>query len=203
MSTKTEIRAKTRSAKRDEVRRELAEYAITALAEIGYANLAMRDIALSSGVSLGKLQYYFEDKEDLLLFCIDIHVERFIAGLSGALEVELSPEAARAAYIEALTQSVIDNSRIHRLWYDIRNQALFDAILHDKVEGIEASYIEICEELAAKFGMPRNSGLSLYLAMDSVYRYCIQRLAYGRKMEPDQIRHLAQSALERRKEPLE
>ena len=45
-------------------RQELAQHALSALAELGFARLNLREIASRSGVALGVIHYYFEDKKE-------------------------------------------------------------------------------------------------------------------------------------------
>ncbi|MFT7449151.1 MAG: AcrR family transcriptional regulator, partial [Glaciecola sp.] len=49
MATKLKVRALRKSAKRNEKKRQIAESAINALQELGYANTSLRDIASKSG----------------------------------------------------------------------------------------------------------------------------------------------------------
>ena len=65
---KLETKARKRSAKRSRRKDELALAAIDALKQLGYARTSLRDIAEISGVSVGMLHYYFEDKTDLITF---------------------------------------------------------------------------------------------------------------------------------------
>lgn len=46
--------------------------ALTALAEKGYANTTIEDIAHASKVSRGLLHYYFETKEDLIVRAVTL-----------------------------------------------------------------------------------------------------------------------------------
>ena len=62
-------------------KRPIAESAITALQELGFANTSLRDIAAKSDMSLGMLHYYFEDRSDLIIYCVRIYKQDFVTGM--------------------------------------------------------------------------------------------------------------------------
>ena len=53
-----------------ERRDQLAAAALQTLAELGYANTSLRDIAQNSEFSHGVLHYYFADKFELITYCV-------------------------------------------------------------------------------------------------------------------------------------
>src|ERR1700744_5289186 len=53
-----------------ERRDQLAAAARQTLAERGYANTSLRDIAQNSEFSHGVLHYYFADKFELIMYCV-------------------------------------------------------------------------------------------------------------------------------------
>src|ERR1700761_3777918 len=53
-----------------ERRDQLADAALLTLAEQGYANTSLRDIAQNSEFSHGVLHYYFADKFELISYCV-------------------------------------------------------------------------------------------------------------------------------------
>lgn len=189
MPNLTENRAKQRDKNREQKRRALAESAITTIAQAGYANTTLRDIAASTGVSLGKIQYYFPEKEGLLLYCIDLSVNRFIGQLTEIVDAKLSPREARGAYVELFAHSIINYAHLHRLWYDIRNQAMFDSQLRHRVADVEAKFVSVCDELGRKFALNDVRGLEIYLMLDGAYRYFLQQSIAGLPVTVDDIAH--------------
>ncbi|WP_170415612.1 TetR/AcrR family transcriptional regulator [Ruegeria atlantica] len=183
----TENRAKQRDKNREQKRRELAENAIATIARAGYANTTLRDIAASTGVSLGKIQYYFPEKEGLLLYCVDLSVDRFTLQLNDILVANLSPHEARKAYVELFAHSIVNYAHLHRLWYDIRNQAMFDNQLRQRVADVEARFVEICDELGKKFAVNDVRGVEIYVMLDGAYRYYIQQSIAGMPFTAEDI----------------
>lgn len=54
----------------------ILEYALDLLAENGSHGLTMRKVADRSGISLGNLQYYYKDREKLLMAMIDMYLNK-------------------------------------------------------------------------------------------------------------------------------
>ena len=77
-------------------------------------------------MSLGSLHYYFEDKDELLIYCVRQYKGDFVRTISAAVSGISSPESIKRAFCTALAQTIATEAELHRLWYDIRNQAMFD-----------------------------------------------------------------------------
>ncbi len=173
--SKLKARAARKSAKREEKKRQIAESAIKALKELGYANTGLRDIAEKNDLSLGMLHYYFEDRTALIIYCVSIYKEVFVRNISEALEKAEGREEVIEAFSEALVYSIVDDETTHRLWYDIRAQAMFDETFRPIVDEIEKKLIGIVRTAFEKAGqdVPENIEIS-YALLDGVFRYLMQ-----------------------------
>ncbi|WP_149789390.1 TetR/AcrR family transcriptional regulator [Lutimaribacter pacificus] len=175
MPAKLKARAERKTAKREEKKRQIAESAIEALKELGYANTSLRDIADKSDMSLGMLHYYFDDRTDLILYCVSIYKEQFVRDISDALDRAEGREAVIDAFSEALVASIVDDEMIHRLWYDIRTQAMFDAAFRPVVAEIEQKLIGIVRNAFLKANGAEPGDIALqYALLDGVFRYLMQ-----------------------------
>ena len=175
MPAKLKARADRKSAKRDEKKRQIAESAIEALKELGYANTSLRDIAEKSDLSLGMLHYYFEDRTDLIIYCVEIYKQDFVRNILDALDRAHGRQDVIDAFSEALVASIVDDEMTHRLWYDIRTQAMFDAAFRPSVADIEAMLIGIVRTALAKAGHTDLHQAELsYAMLDGVFRYMMQ-----------------------------
>lgn len=175
MPAKLKARADRKSAKRDEKKRQIAESAIEALKELGYANTSLRDIAEKSDLSLGMLHYYFEDRTDLIIYCVEIYKQDFVRNILDALDRAQGRQDVIDAFSEALVASIVDDEMTHRLWYDIRTQAMFDAAFRPSVADIEAMLIGIVRTALAKAGHTDLHQAELsYAMLDGVFRYMMQ-----------------------------
>lgn len=176
MIAKLEQRAERKSAKREEKKRQIAESAIEALKELGYANTSLRDIAEKSDLSLGMLHYYFEDRSDLIIYCVSTYKQAFVRQIAAALMRAEGREQVIQAFSDALVASIFDDGMIHRLWYDIRTQAMFDETFRPIVAEIEEMLIGIVRMAHEKAGqsVPGQAEIQ-YALLDGVFRFLMQR----------------------------
>ena len=175
MPAKLRARAERKSAKRDEKKRLIAESAIEALKELGYANTSLRDIADKCDLSLGMLHYYFEDRTDLIIYCVQCYKREFVRDITDALEKADGRDQVVDAFSEALVTSIIDDEMTHRLWYDIRSQAMFDSTFRPVVNEIEAMLIAIVENAYRKAGHDVPADIEIrYALLDGVFRFLMQ-----------------------------
>lgn len=136
-------------------RQELAAATLSALGEFGYANTSLRDIAAASGCSLGTLHYYFVDKADLIAFCVRGYKRHFIAAANSISAAATTTESLVETFVDFFVNTMKEEAESHRLWYDIRSQAYFDAQFQETVTEIEgelfamvAAFIERAAELS-------------------------------------------------------
>lgn len=173
--TKLQARAAKKNAKRDTKKRQIADSAISALQELGYANTSLRDIAEKSDMSLGMLHYYFEDRTDLIIYCVRIYKDEFVRNIMDALDGAQDRDGVIEAFSGALVGAIMDDAMTHRLWYDIRSQAMFDEKFRPVVDEIEQKMISIVGAALVKSGhvAPQNVAIS-YGVIDGVFRYLMQ-----------------------------
>ncbi|NDW45484.1 TetR/AcrR family transcriptional regulator [Ruegeria sp. PrR005] len=176
MPAKLKQRAERKSAKREEKKRQIAQSAIEALKELGYANTSLRDIAEKSDLSLGMLHYYFEDRSDLIIYCVSIYKQAFVREIASALTQAEGRDQVIAAFSNALVTSIFDDGMIHRLWYDIRTQAMFDETFRPVVAEIEEMLIDIVRTAYEKAGQADPAQVEIrYALLDGVFRLLMQR----------------------------
>ncbi len=179
MPSKLQVRAERKGRKRDEKKRKIAESTLNALKELGYASTSLRDIAAKSDLSLGMLHYYFEDKTELIIYCVSIYKQDFVRGMSEAIDGAQNRDQMIAAFAEALVRSIIDDNSVHRLWYDIRNQAMFDAAFQPIVAEVEAMLIDVVRRALCSAGQPGRDVEIKYALLDGVFRYLMQKQITG------------------------
>jgi AcrR family transcriptional regulator len=182
------------STKSADKKYELAMHAISSLAELGFARINLRDIAVRSGVSLGVIHYYFENKTELLIYCVTVYKEEFIAGLKDLIARAEHSGRLLSGIADFLADTIDKQAHIHRLWYDVRAQAQFDDAFQPVVEEFEVLLTNIFEVLVAKLreldvDCSAAEPLKLYLALDGWFRYCLQRKLMGDAEATGMLRH--------------
>ena len=150
-----------------ERKRELAFTALSTLSELGYAQTSLRDIAKASGNSLGVIHYYFKDKVELISYCVALYKQEFIDDIHAAVDGATSPEGLRRQMFQVLVRSVRDRPKEHRLWYDIRAQALFDETFRPAMWAIDRDIEAATARFLARLG--ELSGTSVRLDAGTAY----------------------------------
>ncbi len=82
-------------------RAQLVECAIDAIAELGYANASLAEIARRAGVSKGVISYHFADKRELIQQVISTVLEKAGAVMLPRIFAERTAAGMLRAYIES------------------------------------------------------------------------------------------------------
>jgi TetR/AcrR family transcriptional repressor of bet genes len=134
----TARRAATRPAdKFDQRRDELAESALTTLGELGYARASLREIANNSAFSHGVVHYYFQDKLELVIYSVRYYKARCVTRYDAVISDSTTAGELLDAFAARLTQTIRGEAAMHRLWYDLRTQSMFEEQLRAAVTEID------------------------------------------------------------------
>lgn len=172
--------------KRDAKKREIAESSINALKIYGYARTTLRDIAAQTQMPLSSLHYYFEDKDELLVFCVRRYKLKFIELIEHAVSETGDLSEFADAFCEALAQTILDDAELHRLWYDIRNQAMFDETFAPVVEEIEALLIDTLTPVSEDLETRQR----IFIRLDGAFRFALQQQISGREQSLSDLKKL-------------
>ncbi|GAA4788274.1 TetR/AcrR family transcriptional regulator [Actinomycetospora chlora] len=123
----------------DERRRQLADAALLTLSELGYARTSLREIAQHSGFSHGVLHYYFRDKVDLITHGVRRYKAHCVERYDGIVAPAGDPSELLARVCDALVGTLDQDAVLHRLWYDLRTQSLFEESFRADVAEIDDS----------------------------------------------------------------
>ena len=180
--------AARKSRKREEKKAQIARSAQLVLQELGYANTSLRDIASRVGLSLGSLHYYFEDRTALIIYCVTSYKRRFSEQLQEAIAGANGRGAVIEVFTEALASSIVTDASTHRLWYDIRGQALFDPAFRPAVTDVERMLIDSTESAMKQAGGDQSvDGAFVYALIDGLFRYHLQGVITGNAYMKDRI----------------
>ncbi len=137
MTTATARR--TPADKHDERRRALADSALRTLGELGYARASLREIANNSEFSHGVVHYYFTDKLDLIVHCVRQYKATCVHRYDDVVATSTTPEGLVEAFADKLVETILDEAPMHRLWYDLRAQSMFEESLREAVLQIDGT----------------------------------------------------------------
>lgn len=177
---------RSRVDKFSERRAELGEAALQTLATLGYARTSLREIAQNSEFSHGVLHYYFHDKLDLILCSVRQYKARCVKRYDRVTADATSFDELMSGFLASLGDTIRQEAELHRLWYDLRAQALFE-------EGFRADVAEIDKSLETMIWrvMSRFSELAgepvpmppdvLYATFDGLFQQCLLKHLSGDK----------------------
>ncbi|HEY0888314.1 MAG TPA: TetR/AcrR family transcriptional regulator [Nocardioides sp.] len=121
----------------DDRRRALAESALRTLGELGYARASLREIAQNSEFSHGVVHYYFRDKLDLIVYCAQYYESMCADRYDDLVDGATSAEGLCDDFASRLAESIAQDASVHRLWYDLRSQSMFEDPLREAVYGVD------------------------------------------------------------------
>jgi AcrR family transcriptional regulator len=161
-----------------ERRAELAAAALQTLAELGYARTSLRDIAQNSKFSHGVLHYYFSDKIELITYCVRQYKAQCVSRYDNIVATADSPEELRRGFGAAMSGTLRDDAPMHRLWYDLRNQSLFDEALQADTREIDQSLERMIWRIAGKYAELSETPLAVtsavaYALFDGLFQHAL------------------------------
>ena len=142
---------RTPADKHDERRRALAESALRTLGELGYARSSLREIANNSEFSHGVVHYYFHDKLELIVFCVRYYKETCVHRYDGVVAEATSPDDLAERFGDKLVETIVEEAPMHRLWYDLRSQSMFEESLREAVSQIDKSLDDMVDRIVSRY----------------------------------------------------
>ena len=135
-----------------ERRAQLAGAALRTLAELGYARTSLREIAQNSEFSHGVLHYYFRDKVELITHCVRQYKAECVTRYDEIVADARTAEELKLGFGAAMAGTLRADARLHRLWYDLRNQSLFEESFRADVLEIDESLERMIWRVVSRFG---------------------------------------------------
>jgi AcrR family transcriptional regulator len=161
-----------------ERREQLAAAALQTLAEQGYANTSLRDIAQHSDYSHGVLHYYFADKFELITYCVRQYKAACVTRYDEMLACATSAEELRHGIGAAMAGTLRDDATLQRLWYDLRNQSLFEERFRATVKEIDHSIQTMIWRIVSRYAELSDSAIAVspslaYGLMDGLFQQAL------------------------------
>ncbi len=186
--------------KHDERRRTLAESALKTLGELGYARASLREIANNSDFSHGVVHYYFEDKHDLIVHCVReykaVCVRRYDVVVAGST----TTEELVTGFADQLVLTLDQDAPMHRLWYDLRTQSMFDERLRDVTVEIDGWLEDMIWRIVSRYadlagGEPAMLPSVTYGIFDGLFQQALMNVTLGKVGQSDALRRLVHELL--------
>ena len=169
MASTTTARAPRRSPadKYDERRSQLAESALQTLGELGYARASLREIANNSEFSHGVVHYYFRDKLELIVYCVRYYKASCVTRYDAVVKDSTSADDLLDAFAAKLVETLRDEAPMHRLWYDLRTQSMFEEPLREAVTMIDKTLEQMIWRVVCRYA--ELSGREVVLSPAAAY----------------------------------
>ena len=163
-----------------ERRSQLAAAALQTLAELGYARTSLRDIAQNSEFSHGVLHYYFSDKTELIMCCVRQYKAECVRRYDGIVASAATPEELGRDFGAVMAGTLRGEAKMHRLWYDLRNQSMFDSAYRADVDEIDQSLERMIWRIVSKFAELSGAPVALsrsaaYAVYDGLFQHALSR----------------------------
>jgi AcrR family transcriptional regulator len=190
-----------------ERRAQLAESALLTLSELGYARTSLREIAQNSEFSHGVLHYYFRDKVDLITHCVREYKARCVTRYDQIAATATTAEELRTGFAAGLAQTMVEDAHLHRLWYDLRSQSMFEASFREDVAAIDASLERMIWRILSQFAdlagrAPSLPPATAYAIFDGLFQHALIKHLFGDENAAQQLRAQVEDLLPTMTEPM-
>lgn len=175
---------RTRIDKFAERRAELGEAALQTLAELGYARTSLREIAQNSEFSHGVLHYYFSDKLDLILCSVRQYKARCVTRYDQVTAEAASFDELLEGFLANLGETLRTEAPMHRLWYDLRAQSLFEEAFRADVAELDKSLEKMIWRVMSRLSELADKPLQvqpavIYAMLDGLFQQCLLKHLSG------------------------
>jgi TetR/AcrR family transcriptional regulator, transcriptional repressor of bet genes len=165
---------RTPADKYDERRTQLAVSALATLGELGYAKTSLREIAQNSEFSHGVVHYYFADKFELITHCVRYYKAQCVTRYDDLVAESTTTEELLDRFTAKLVETMVDEAPMHRLWYDLRTQSMFEEQFRPDVLMIDATLQEMVGRVLTRYAELAGRPLALdvatsYALLDGVF----------------------------------
>ncbi|MEO6509852.1 MAG: TetR/AcrR family transcriptional regulator [Nocardioides sp.] len=165
---------RTPADKYDERRTQLAISALATLGELGYAKTSLREIAQNSEFSHGVVHYYFADKFELITHCVRYYKAQCVTRYDGLVAESTTAEELLERFADKLVETLTTEAPMHRLWYDLRSQALFEEQFRPDVLMIDNALEEMIGRVLLRYAEVADRPMvmdvpTIYALLDGVF----------------------------------
>lgn len=154
---------------------ELARAALGTMARLGFADTSIRQIATDTEYSHGVIHYYFKDKVDLITCCVQDYKRICATRYDGLIENSQTEEEFLTGFGDIAFASLTREAPLHRLWYDLRVQSMFNTAYRENIVEIDRTLERMTWRIYSTFCafsgvIPRQSSARIYGLFDGLFQ---------------------------------
>ncbi len=173
-------------------RDELAAAALQTLAELGYARTSLREIAQNSAFSHGVLHYYFTDKVDLITHCVKQYKVHCVQRYDDIVTRAGTPAELADDFAAAMADTAERDGPLHRLWYDMRSQSMFEEAFRADVLDIDDALRSMIWRVVDRYAQladqrPSVTPTAAYAIFDGLFQRALLRHLSGHADALDEL----------------
>jgi AcrR family transcriptional regulator len=168
----------------------LAESALKTLGELGYARTSLREIANNSEFTHGVVHYYFRDKIDLISYCVRYYKTKCARRYDEVVETATSGDELVTGFLGKMTQTLVEETPMHHIWYALRAQRMFEEQLRPDVEAIDQLLEEMIWRILNRYAdltgtAPSVDAPTAYALIDGLFEQAVVGYAANPEKVPD------------------
>lgn len=191
---------RSREEKYDERRTQLAVSALATLGELGYARTSLREIAQNSEFSHGVVHYYFKDKIELITHCVRYYKSQCVTRYDDIVATATEADELRDRFADKLVETLTDEAPMHRLWYDLRSQSLFEPEFRDDVGEIDTTLEAMIWRIVERYSELAGRAVVLdpqtcYAMLDGIFEKALLRHLAGDETAAPRLAQRARQVL--------
>ena len=95
------------------------------ISQRGYANVSLREIAEEAGVVLSQLNYYYKNKEGLLIEVVRMTARQYMVEIEEILKVGTGSQEKMSNLVKYFQNMLITNPNLFRLLFDLTNVSMW------------------------------------------------------------------------------
>ena len=138
------------------------------------------------------MHYYFRDKIELIVYCVRYYKARACTGTTRWCPTRPPAEELLDAFAAKLRETLQDEAPMHRLWYDLRTQSMFEESLREAVTMIDQTLEEMIWRVVSRYAEligrgPSRDPAAAYGMLDGVFQQALLALGTGSETALDTL----------------
>jgi AcrR family transcriptional regulator len=126
------------------------------------------------------LHYYFADKFELIMYCVRRYKAECVTRYDSIVATAAEADQLRRGFGAGMAGTLVEDAALHRLWYDLRNQSLFDEKFRADVTEIDRSLRRMIWRIIDRFAELSETPLAVtpdlaYALMDGLFQHALLR----------------------------
>ena len=130
------------------------------------------------------MHYYFSDKAELIIASVRRYKATCVTRYDDVVATSTTPDELVTGFADKLCETIVEDASMHRLWYDLRTQSMFDESLRHDVLEIDATLEHMIERVLTRFAELGSATLSMpigtaYAMLDGIFERALLRHIAG------------------------